>query len=274
MPGHAMPGYAMPGHAMREQAMTARYPGTELALFATAHNWKSYIAETLKPYVRGRVLDVGAGIGGNIRSLLNPAVTHWTALEPDPALAAAIPAVLADAAPPACSVITGTLASLPADERHDTILYMDVLEHIADDRTEVEAAARRLRPGGRLIVLVPAHQFLYSPFDAAIGHHRRYAMRQLRVLTPPGTRTELSRMLDSVGLCASLANRVLLRQADPTERQIALWDRWMVRASRLLDPAAGYRIGKSALIVWRAAATGPATVSAPGRTFARVCAAA
>jgi SAM-dependent methyltransferase len=226
--------------------MTNVYPGTELELFATARHWKSYVAASLAPYVRGTVLDVGAGIGGNIRYLLNPTVTRWIALEPDPTLAAAI----GDSAP--CSVVNGTIATLPATARFDTILYMDVLEHIADDKHEMEQAARLLAPGWCLVILAPDHQFLFSPFDAAIGHYRRYGLKALRALAPANATTEVCRLMDCVGFFASLANRIALRQSDPTARQIAIWDRLMVRASRILDPIAGYRIGKSALMVWRA----------------------
>jgi SAM-dependent methyltransferase len=233
--------------------MSLSYPGTELELFATARHWKSYVAAALVPYIRGRVLDVGAGIGGNIRYLSNPSVTRWIALEPDPELAA----VLSDSGLCAeCSVVNGTIAAIPDTARFDTILYMDVLEHIADDRHEVEQAARLLAPGGCLVILAPAHQFLFSPFDAAIGHHRRYGLKALRALAPANVRTEMCRLMDSVGFFASLANRLLLRQSDPTRRQIAIWDRLMVRASRVLDPLSFYRIGKSALLVWRAAASG------------------
>jgi 2-polyprenyl-3-methyl-5-hydroxy-6-metoxy-1,4-benzoquinol methylase len=230
--------------------MSASYPGTELELFATARHWKSYVAASLAPYVRGRVLDVGAGIGGNIRYLCNPAVTRWIALEPDPKLADK----LLDSAE--CLVVNGTIAAIPDTARFDTILYMDVLEHIADDRREVEQAARLLAPGGCIVILAPAHQFLFSPFDAAIGHHRRYGLKALRALAPENVRTEMCRLMDSVGFFASLANRLLLRQSDPTHRQIAIWDRLMVRASRVLDPLAFFRIGKSALLVWRSSASG------------------
>jgi SAM-dependent methyltransferase len=233
--------------------MTSAYPGTELELFAKAKNWKSYVAASLRPYIRGRVLDVGAGIGGNIRYLVNPAVTEWVALEPDPRLAAAIGEAMTDRSPRVnCTVITGTIDAVPKAEKFDTILYMDVLEHIADDQGQIRKASELLAAGGCLVVLAPAHQFLFSAFDAAIGHHRRYSLRRLRELAPPNSRTELCRLMDCIGLFASLANRVLLRQTDPGERQIAVWDRLMVRASRILDPIAGYRVGKSALMVWRA----------------------
>jgi SAM-dependent methyltransferase len=232
--------------------VTSAYAGTELELFATATHWKSYVAASLRPYIRGRVLDVGAGLGGNIRHLINPAVTAWTALEPDPRLASVIESPNISDQSLAIKVVTGTIDDFHQHDHFETILYMDVLEHIADDRAEIQKVVRLLAPGGNLVVLAPAHQFLFSPFDAAIGHFRRYSLQQLRNLVPTGFRTELCRLIDCVGFFASLGNRMVLRQSQPTASQIAIWDRFMVRASRLLDPIVGYRIGKSALIVCRA----------------------
>ena len=238
--------------AVGETAVTSVYAGTELELFATATHWKSYVACSLRPYIRGRVLDVGAGLGSNIRYLINPAVTAWTALEPDRRLASMIESPDIGCQSSVIKVVTGTIDHLDRADHFETILYMDVLEHIADDGAEIRKAVRLLSPGGNLVVLVPAHQFLFSPFDAAIGHFRRYGPRQLRKLVPAGFQTELCRLMDCVGFFASLGNRMVLRQSQPTASQIAIWDRFMVRASRFLDPLFGYRIGKSALIVCRA----------------------
>ena len=143
------------------------------------------------------------------------------------------------------------MADLPADDRFDTILYMDVLEHIEDDRAEAEAAARRLRAGRPLVVLSPAHQWLFTPFDHAIGHFRRYNLETLTALTPAGMEQVSARYLDTVGLLASLGNRLLLKSAMPTAGQIAFWDRVLVRMSRAVDPILRYRWGKSVLVVWK-----------------------
>src|SRR6185503_3856669 len=130
----------------------------------------------------------------------------------------------------------------PAQPSFDTILYIDVLEHIEDDRRELERAACRLKPGGRIIVLSPAHGWLYSPFDKAIGHCRRYTTTMLRELTPPALRIEKAFYLDSVGLLASSANRLLLKQSMPRPKQLKVWDKLMVPCSRLLDPITGHRL--------------------------------
>jgi SAM-dependent methyltransferase len=231
--------------------MTRPYVGSELELFARATNWKSYIARVLAPHVRGRVLEVGAGIGANIPYLLTDDVTQWVSLEPDAVLAGRIATrIAAGELPPICRAIAGTLARIDPTPAFDTILYVDVLEHIADDAGELGCAAERLAPGGRLIVLAPAHQFLFSPFDAAVGHYRRYSRATLRALGPASCRLTSCRMLDSMGFFASTANRLLLRQSMPSHGQIAFWDKFLVPLAPPLDTALRHRFGKSVVVVW------------------------
>lgn len=229
-----------------------RYEGDELSLFREAYRWKSYLRDEIRRDVRGSVLEVGAGMGGTTRAVRDASDPSWTCLEPDASLCDALRAEVASLpSPETISVRAGTLASLPDDARYDTILYVDVLEHIADDRDELARAVSHLTPDGAVVVLSPAHQWLYTPFDRAVGHHRRYSLGALRALTPPGARMTRGDYLDSVGMLASLGNRMMLRQSMPTTRQVALWDKLMVPLSRRLDPLLGHRLGKSVLGVWR-----------------------
>jgi SAM-dependent methyltransferase len=231
--------------------MSASYVGTELELFAAATRWKAYFSRILAPFIAGRVLEVGAGIGSNVPYLHGSGVREWTSLEPDPTQARRIAErVAAGDLPGDCRVVAGTLGGIGDGAEFDTILYLDVLEHIADDEAELARAARLLSPGGRLVVLAPAHQFLFSPFDEAVGHHRRYSAAGLAALAPPGCRLSARLMLDSAGLLASLANRLLLRSASPSPRQIAFWDRVLVPISRVLDGLLGRRLGKTVVAVW------------------------
>lgn len=237
--------------------MTERYPGQELELFARAENWKAYVGAHLRPYLTGDVLEVGAGIGGTTRVLCDGSQHTWVCLEPDPTMAERLAAGIAAATlPPCCRVLAGTIRDLPAGARFDAILYVDVLEHIEADAAELAAAARALRPGGVLIVLAPAHAWLFSPFDAAIGHHRRYSRRTLARAAPSGLRRVTLRYLDSVGLLASATNRFFLRRRLPTREDIARWDRLMVPVSRRLDPWLAFMVGKSVLGIWRAEPSG------------------
>ena len=207
--------------------------------------WPSRLPLNMSPFVRGDVLEVGAGIGANTGVLARLPHRTYTSLEPDSALVARIPSL-----GPAHRILTGTLAGVA--EHFDTILYIDVLEHIEDDRAEMTRAAAHLHRSGHVIVLAPAHASLYTPFDKAIGHFRRYSRASLaEAAASTVLRLVKLEYLDSAGLLASVAKRLLLSQSMPSERQILAWDRLLVPISRVLDPLLLHLAGKSVLGVWR-----------------------
>ena len=226
------------------------YIGNELELFLHAENWKRYVAKRLCRYIKGTVLEVGAGLGANSPYLYRDNLQQFVSLEPDPKLCDQFrQRQMSGLIPAKCELLQGTLRDCDPNKKFDTILYLDVLEHIEQDATEVSLAMERLRPQGCLVVLCPAHNWLYSPFDDAIGHFRRYnklMYRKLSVRKP--LRIEY---LDSIGLLASLANRMLLKQPYPSEKQIRLWDRVFVTLSKAIDPISFHRFGKSVVGVWR-----------------------
>jgi 2-polyprenyl-3-methyl-5-hydroxy-6-metoxy-1,4-benzoquinol methylase len=228
------------------------YPGGELELFARATNWKRTIRRQIAPFLGDEVLEVGAGFGATTLALQDRPRRRWLCLEPDPLLGRRLATRIESGELPAwCSLRHGTVGDLESDELFETILYIDVLEHIEDHVAELATAAGRLRTGGHLVVLSPAHGWLYSPFDRSIGHHRRYSRAALAAAAPAALERVRLRYLDSVGLLASLGNKLLLRQALPTTRQIAVWDSGLVPLSRLIDPLTGYTLGKSVLGVFR-----------------------
>lgn len=228
------------------------YIGTELDLFSNANNWKSYFARHLKPFVSGYVAEVGAGIGGTTALLCSGDETSWTCLEPDPSLCQEITDKIADEELPAnVTAEVATLADLAPARTFDSIMYIDVLEHIEDDLGEANRAADRLNPGGYLIVLSPAHQWLFTPFDEAIGHYRRYNKSSIKALKPAGVALHKCFYLDSVGLLASLGNKLLLRQSSPTLSQIKFWDNMMVPVSGVADPLTRHMFGKTIVAVWQ-----------------------
>jgi len=229
------------------EAAPYSYAGTELELFLSATHWKSYWASCIRPFVRGRVLDVGAGIGATF-DYLGDAAARWTCLEADAALCRRLEARLAGHARPP-SVVHGTLAAIPIGERFDTLVYIDVLEHIEDDRAELEHAARLLAPGGSLIALAPALPSLFSAFDRSIGHFRRYTEASLRSLTPDALRVERWFFLDGLGVLASLFARIS-GQSTPTPKQVAFWDKGVVPISRITDRATAHLFGRSIVMIW------------------------
>jgi len=227
------------------------YCGKDLHLFAAVGNWKEYWSQAIREYVSGDVLEVGAGTGSNTEFLSSNSSGRWVCLEPDPRLLAQLRQKLEAKAQRNYETICGTMRTIDSAWQFDTIIYIDVLEHIEDDRGELESAAAHLRPGGCVIVLSPAHQWLFTPFDAAIGHFRRYNRSMLRSISPPELCVERLMYLDSVGMLASAANRLLLRQSMPTETQLQFWDGRIIPVSRVFDVLLRNSLGKSIIGVWR-----------------------
>lgn len=226
------------------------YCGSELEVFSQARNWKRYWAETIAPYLGNEVLDVGAGIGATARVLRTRTYRRWVELEPDKDLALTIKGLQERGEiPDYYEIVNGTSSALPAVGAFDTILYIDVLEHIADDRGELARATGLLTAGGHIIVIAPACRFLFTEFDRQIGHFRRYATADFVRLRPAGCEIVKLSYLDSVGMLASLANKLLLKTGSPSLRQIRFWDGVLVPVSRLVDRLLIGKIGKSVVCV-------------------------
>ncbi len=228
------------------------YAGSELELFAKAANWKRYWSSKVRPYIAGNVIEVGAGLGTSTEYLCDRHNARWICLDPDPRFAShLVNRIRTGELPACCQARCGVLADLDRNDRADTILYIDVLEHIDNDEAEMQVAAAILNKGGRIVVLAPAFNWLYSSFDKAIGHVRRYATFDAIRLTVPNLKLERVFFLDCVGVFASLANRLILRAASPTANQIQLWDRAMIPLSVHFDKLVRYRFGKTIVMVWR-----------------------
>ena len=239
------------------------YIGDELELFSHAHNWKNYWGNQVKPYLGQRVLEVGAGLGGTTQHLLDAQrIKRWTCLEPDPELARGIQDKKDKGLlPNTCEILVKTLedlgnsqqqqdsSAINAAEAYDAIIYIDVIEHIENDVAELAQTLPFLKKNGHLIILVPAHQFLFSPFDKAIGHYRRYNRPHLKSVIPEGYEIVKTVYLDAVGLGASLANKWFLKQSYPTLKQVLFWDKYIVSASKLVDKLTFHNLGKSVLLV-------------------------
>jgi SAM-dependent methyltransferase len=226
-----------------------RYQADELELFAQATNWKKYWSSRIGPFIRGDVLEVGAGLGANTGMLSSFSRGRYVCLEPDAELIEQLQVRLKCTLP--VETLNGVVASLAPDEQFDTAIYIDVLEHIEDDVAELARVARHIKPNGHIIVLSPAYQALRSPFDEALGHYRRYNRSALVRCTPPGSFVIRIDHLDSLGGMLSLANRLILRQRYPTRSQVLFWDSQIVPVSRRIDRLTGFRIGKSILGIWQ-----------------------
>lgn len=229
------------------------YPGKELELFREAINWKNYLLRHIKPHIAYPVLEVGAGIGSNSVIFNIKTESSWQLIEPDAEFAAMLAEKIEEGALSAnCQLLRGTIFDLPSDNKFKTILYIDVLEHLENDQSEIRRAAELLAPGGKIIILAPAFQSLYSPFDKAIGHFRRYKASGLQTLFKDYSGNTIANYyLDSMGFVASLCNKLFLKQDYPGIRQLRFWDRILVPVSEITDPLFRKCFGKSLLFIWQ-----------------------
>ncbi|WP_268035815.1 class I SAM-dependent methyltransferase [Algoriphagus sp. PAP.12] len=225
-----------------------KYPGKELALFEKAKNWKRYYSSQLIPEISGRVAEVGAGLGGTTSFLFNSKVSSWTCFEPDTELFEKLS--IASQSWEFRSQIKLENRILPTVyERYDTILYIDVLEHIKQDRDELEKAISALNVEGHLIILVPAFNFLFSRFDQSIGHFRRYNKGMLKAILPQNVEITRFRYLDTMGFLSSFANKQVLRQPYPRPSQIQFWDSTLIPISKVFDKVLFHSFGKTLILI-------------------------
>jgi SAM-dependent methyltransferase len=147
------------------------------AALAEAKNYRHTLLREFSEYLRGSVLEVGAGVGHYTAELLrNPAITRLVSLEPDPRFHAQLQAAF-----PRHDTIEGGVADLRDPQPWDAILNINVLEHIADDEAELSVYRRLLAPTrGALCLFTPARPEIYAPLDRDFGHYRRYRRRELR----------------------------------------------------------------------------------------------
>ena len=230
------------------------YPGDELNLFKEALTWKKYWFSKIEKYISGKVLEVGCGNGANTELILEKDNIRLTCIDPDKTLIDEITNRLNKSVHKykLIDILKCTVHDLRCKKcEFDCVMYIDVLEHIENDQIDLQQAINYLKKGGYLIVLCPAFPILFSPFDSAIGHFRRYKRRSLGSISINSVELIDSYYLDSVGFFASLINKLLLKQSVPTEKQIQFWDKFIVPVSKITDKFLSGYFGKSVICVWR-----------------------
>ncbi len=225
------------------------YIGNELELFEHANNWKKYYAKNISKHIKGNVLEVGAGIGANTKFLITNDVTSWTYVEPDTSLFSKIELknsqIITDQ-----KFINGTIDDVN-DTNYDCIIYIDVLEHIEFPKQEIQKIKDKLSKNGKLIILVPAYQTLFSEFDEKIGHFRRYNKKMLQEHINHELKTLELFYLDSVGLLASIANKYILKKETPSIENVYFWDKKLIPCSKISDQLIGKKMGKSLIGIFQ-----------------------
>ncbi len=225
----------------------------DIERLSTAKYFFDWVLDEFEPYLRGRVLDVGAGTGTITRKLVERyRDITITALEPAENMIGELQAYAA--LHPRVEVHRMTLSEYVVPPGgFDAAMYLNVLEHIADDRAELVSAAAALRPGGALLVFGPAHEWLYCDLDYKAGHYRRYTVQQLRsVVMAAGFEIVSLRYFDVFGVAPYWFVYRLLRHNDIPGSTMWMYDRLVVPASRLLQRFVPHPpFGKNVILVAR-----------------------
>jgi SAM-dependent methyltransferase len=161
----------------------------------------------VKPPAGARILEIGCGTGHNLEMLARFGTVDAVEMDDEARRVATErlgrPALMA------------TLPELEGVEAgaYDLVALLDVLEHVEDDRGSLESIARRLKPGGKILLTVPAHPWMWSAHDVVNHHKRRYTKKGFRsVIEAAGLKVELlsyfNSLLFPLAAAARLAGRV------------------------------------------------------------------
>jgi len=211
-----------------------------------ADNYADWIVDLFAEHLHGDILEVGAGHGTLAARLAR--YGRLTACEPSPRAAALLRQRFAD--DPSVEVVESDAESLTHQRHFDAIVMVNVLEHIPDDVGALAHLREGLRPGGKLIVLSPAFEALYSDFDRRVGHHRRYRAGQLRSrLVRAGLSPLDVRYVNAPGALAWLLYARMLRRTPTTSGATRLYDRVVVPVLRRVEDGRRPPFGQSVVAV-------------------------
>ncbi len=222
---------------------TDSYSGRDnLEAMMKASRYNAYLVDlVLKNAVGNKVLDHGAGVG-TFAVPVSERGMQVLCMEPDPELRAALQASGLDVAARLDEIEAGSI---------DYAYTLNVLEHIEDDGEALQQVFRCLRPGGQLLVYVPAFPLLYSRMDAHVGHFRRYRRKALvGLLQSVGFDVGKARYVDSLGFFATLLYKLVGdRSGRISGGSVSVYDTLVFPLSRVVDVLTLGSFGKNLVVV-------------------------
>jgi SAM-dependent methyltransferase len=224
------------------------YSGNELDAMADARNYCHWIMRYFALYLGPRVVEIGAGTGTFSELLLNSERTKNLVLFE--AASNLFPQLHQRFANRSVHTHYGAFEPRVLDGPVDSIVLVNVLEHILDDAALLSQIEQCLCPGGRLLLFVPALSWNYGSLDKAFGHHRRYSKWELgEKLKQARLRVHVMRYVNMMGIPSWFLAGKLLRQTTLKPAQVRWYDRWIIPWSFKLERICEPPLGQSLLAV-------------------------
>jgi SAM-dependent methyltransferase len=215
---------------------------------ASAVNYRRWLASLALPYLGEHAIEVGSGQGDYVQEWVDAGV-RMTASEAEPGRLAFLRRRFAG--DDRVDVVAYTAPS-DVEGSYSAAVAFNVLEHIPDDVAALRGFGRLLRPGGAVVLIVPAFEFAIGPFDRAVGHQRRYRLRTLAAaLERAGLQAERLNYVNSLGLLAWFVGMRLLRMTPGEGPILTGWDRAVIPVLRRMEGRWRPPFGQSAFAVAR-----------------------
>lgn len=235
---------------MSEAESAVVYEGRDLEALSDMPNYYAWIMQRFESAVRGVTVEYGAGVG-TVSALLRARSDWLTLVEPSANLNASLRARFQSDERVAISdlMLEAHVATLE-DASVDTLVLVNVLEHIEDDDAAVRELARVLKPGGHLLIFVPALSVLMSDLDRDLGHFRRYHHQALRMqLGNAGLNVRDSRYFDILGVAPWFLFNTVMGAKNLNPKMLKVYDGLVVPISRGLERIGAPPFGKNILAV-------------------------
>lgn len=220
---------------------------------AKANNYRRWQFEMIAPYLKGKVLEIGGGIG-NFTPDLARAADSVVSIEPNAFCHRQL--VEKTKALPNVTVYNITAEVLDQqiapDYQADTAVCMNVLEHLKDDAAAINTFSKRLKIGGTLVLLIPAGPWLFGEIDRRLGHYRRYSKQSARdLMRATGFTTLKLRYFNFIGVWGWLWNARVAKSKTQSDSQIHVFDNYIVPWQSRLESIVAPPLGQSLLVVAR-----------------------
>lgn len=228
------------------------YEAWDLEALSGIPNYQEWIVHSFRPYLRGDATEIGAGMGTFSKRLLDH-VERLQLVEPAGNLVSELTEIFAGNAN--VEIVGETaedyLSGQPEASR-DCVVMVNVLEHIEDDVRAMAGLLRILKPGGHLLVFVPALGWLFSAMDVALGHHRRYHRGALKDLArQAGFEVVSARYFDFLGVVPWWIVYTLSGKTRFNPGLSKLYDSLVVPVGRALEAVVPPPWGKNVVLVAR-----------------------